>query len=131
MLLRRPCTFLAARTGSPWCRVRIEGPTAERGCAPMACRLTVERLSWVCMCVRQVNIDDVETVDDTYFKSPAWLTRGIDRMAITLLVLSGMVKTIGDRGFFECKGLTSLTLGASVESIGRGAFNGCFRLASL
>ena len=97
----------------------------------MACRLTVERLSWVCMCVRQVNIDDVETVDDTYFKSPAWLTRGIDRMAITLLTLCSMVKTIGDESFYECNGLTSLTLGASVESIGQAAFGFCIGIASL
>ena len=78
ILLRRLCIFCRAH-GSPWCRVRF-GPMAER---VRQCRLTAEAELGVC--VRQVTIDDMETVDAAYFKSDAWLNRGIDRMAITLL----------------------------------------------
>ena len=83
------------------------------------------------MCARQVTIYDVETVDEAYLKSRKWLKRGIDRTAITLLTLCGVVKTIGGYAFHRCKGLTSLTLGASVESIGNDAFSDCTGLASL
>jgi hypothetical protein len=81
--------------------------------------------------LRQVTIDDVETVDEAYFESDEWRKRGIDRTAITLLTLCGVVKTIGDEAFKNCEGLTSLTLDASVETIGMGAFYRCMGIASL
>ena len=83
------------------------------------------------MCVRQVTIDDVETVDAAYFESPAWLERGIDRTAIVRLTLCDMVKTISESAFSYCEGLKSLVLGSSVVSIGEAAFRECIGLASL
>ena len=41
------------------------------------------------------------------------------------------VTAIGDNAFYDCKNITSVTIGNSVESIGHYAFAGCGRLASL
>ncbi len=39
--------------------------------------------------------------------------------------------SIGDKAFFECSGLTSVTIGNSVTSIGKGAFYNCQSLTSI
>ena len=41
------------------------------------------------------------------------------------------VKSIGESAFYECSGLTSVTIGNSVTSIGDGAFSGCSGLTSV
>ena len=41
------------------------------------------------------------------------------------------VTSIGERAFYECSGLTSVTIGNSVTSIGNGAFWSCDGLTSI
>ncbi|HHT70624.1 MAG TPA: leucine-rich repeat protein, partial [Firmicutes bacterium] len=43
----------------------------------------------------------------------------------------GIVTTIGDEAFYECTGLTSITIPNSVTSIGTDAFSGCTGLTSI
>mgnify|MGYP000372335472 CR=1 FL=1 len=50
---------------------------------------------------------------------------------LTSLTLPDGITSIGYRAFYDCSGLTSLTLPAGITSIGRGAFNGCRGLTSL
>ena len=45
--------------------------------------------------------------------------------------ISHSVTSIGERAFYECKGLTSVTIGNSVTSIGEEAFWGCSGLTSV
>ena len=41
------------------------------------------------------------------------------------------VTSIGQDAFYECRGLTSITIGAGVTTIGKEAFHGCSRLMSI
>ena len=41
------------------------------------------------------------------------------------------VTSIGDRAFFDCIGLTSVTIGTNVTSIGDAAFGDCLGLTSI
>ena len=51
--------------------------------------------------------------------------------SITALEIVGGVTRIGDYAFFDCTGLTSVTIPEPVNSIGRDAFNDCSGLTSV
>ena len=56
---------------------------------------------------------------------------GLDKVSvITADMLEGYT-TIGDDAFYNCTGLTSITIPNSVTSIGRYAFSGCISLTSI
>ena len=46
-------------------------------------------------------------------------------------VIPDGITAIGDRAFYECKNLTSITLPKSVKAIGKSAFHGCKNLTSI
>ena len=47
-------------------------------------------------------------------------------------IIDGMpVRGIGERAFYQCRGLTLVTIPQGVKSIGRGAFHGCMGLESV
>ena len=50
---------------------------------------------------------------------------------LTSITISNSVTSIGEEAFYECSGLTSVTIGNSVESIGRWAFTNCSGLTSV
>jgi len=50
---------------------------------------------------------------------------------LSTVTIPGSVTTIGNYAFNGCSGLTSVTIGNSVESIGNSAFYGCENLSSL
>ncbi len=54
-----------------------------------------------------------------------------DCSGLTSLTLPAGITKIGDGTFYGCRGLTSLTLPAGITSIGAGAFGGCSGLTSL
>ena len=54
-----------------------------------------------------------------------------DCSGLTSLTIPSSVTSIGGRAFKGCSGLTSLTIPSSVTSIGYGAFKGCSGLTSL
>ena len=51
--------------------------------------------------------------------------------SLTSVTIPNSVVTIGNYAFQNCTGLTSVTIGNSVTSIGKGAFYGCENLSSL
>ena len=51
--------------------------------------------------------------------------------SLSTVTIPGSVTTIGNYAFNGCSGLTSVTIGNSVESIGKSAFHGCENLSSL
>lgn len=51
--------------------------------------------------------------------------------AMTSVTIPGTIETIGDFAFAGCTGLTQITLPNSVVSIGEGAFHGCDQLTSI
>ena len=50
---------------------------------------------------------------------------------LTILTLGNSVTSIGNSAFYNCTGLTSVTIGNSVTSIGKGTFYGCSGLTSV
>ena len=54
-----------------------------------------------------------------------------DCSGLTSLTIPSSVTEIGESAFQDCRGLTSLTLPSSVTSIGKNAFKGCSGLTSL
>ena len=50
---------------------------------------------------------------------------------VTYMNRTRKVTSIGNQAFYECTGLTSVTIPNSVTSIGDNAFNGCSRLTSI
>ena len=50
---------------------------------------------------------------------------------LTSITIGNSVTSIGDRAFYGCKGLTSITIPNSVTSIGQSAFAGCTGLTSI
>ena len=50
---------------------------------------------------------------------------------LTSVTIGNSVTSIGDRAFYECDGLTSVTIPNSVTSIGSGVFDGCSGLTSV
>ena len=54
-----------------------------------------------------------------------------DCRGLTSLTIPSSVTSIGDNAFADCSGLTSLTIPSSVTLIGWGAFEGCSGLTSL
>lgn len=59
---------------------------------------------------------------------PGWFT---DMASLKTLTLGDNVKTIGQKAFYGCSGLTSVVLPEGVESIGGFAFAGCRNLTSV
>ena len=47
------------------------------------------------------------------------------------IIIPNSVTTIGDRAFYQCSNLTSVTIGNSVTTIGESAFSGCSKLTSV
>ncbi len=70
----------------------------------------------------QVNED--ETVSIVRYTGSA------SRLAIPTSINGKKVTSIGEDAFYNCTGLTSVTIGNSVTSIGYGAFEGCTSLTS-
>ena len=50
---------------------------------------------------------------------------------LTSVTIGNSVTSIGEEAFYYCSNLTSVTIGNSVTSIGRGAFSGCNGLTSI
>ena len=50
---------------------------------------------------------------------------------LTSVTIGNSVTSIGERAFYSCSGLTSVTIGNSVTSIGKDAFGYCSRLTSV
>ena len=50
---------------------------------------------------------------------------------LTSVTIGNSVKSIGEKAFYYCKGLTSVTIPNSVTSIGERTFNGCSGLTSV
>ena len=54
-----------------------------------------------------------------------------DCSGLTSVTIGNSVTSIGDHAFYGCSGMTSVTIGNSVKSIGQSAFEGCSGLTSV
>ena len=61
---------------------------------------------------------------------PTIACSSVRNSALQTVVLIGG-DSIGDNAFYNCRSLTSVTIGAGITGIGRGAFSDCYRLAEV
>ena len=54
-----------------------------------------------------------------------------DCTGLTSITIPNNITSIGSSAFYDCTGLTSVTIGNGVTSIGNSAFSGCTRLTSI
>ena len=71
------------------------------------------------------------SLGDNYDGYPAVPTSTFGTLAIPSTINGYLVTSIGDDAFYECSGLTSVTIPSSVTSIGEYAFSGCSGLTSV
>ncbi len=64
----------------------------------------------------------------SYYGNTPWQ---LSKSAVTTIVVSDGVTSIGDRAFNDCTSLTSVAIGRSVSSIGTSVFRGCTSLVSI
>ncbi|MBQ3195168.1 MAG: leucine-rich repeat protein [Clostridia bacterium] len=67
-------------------------------------------------------------LDFTSSSTNAWRAH---KSSIKEVYIKNSVTSIGDRAFYNCSGLTSVTIGAGVTSIGDSAFYNCYDLTSI
>ena len=71
------------------------------------------------------------TIEPKSYSSPAISTSTTGAIAIPSALGGHPVTSIGDSAFYNCSGLTSVTIPSSVTSIGGYAFSGCSGLTSI
>lgn len=67
-------------------------------------------------------VDTIDTENTETVKIPSTVTRGGIIYTVT---------SIGERAFYHCYGLTSISIPSSVKSIGKGAFDYCYGLTTI
>jgi len=88
---------------------------------------TAGDLTWTLNSKGTLTISGTGEIPDYYDSSPPWGPKE----RITAVVINNGVTYIGNRAFFLCKNLISVTIPSSVTDITHDAFEGCFSLISI
>ena len=118
------------------------GNGAFYGCSSLTSitiRGSVMSIDWYafedCDALKDVNVNITNLAEyckgNVIYKIPGNKHLYIDNKEITELVIPNSVTTIGERAFYGCSSLKSITIGNSVTSIGYEAFCGCSSLTSI
>ena len=129
--LRALFLSLAVLLSLPMLAVEVEIDGINYDLNADAKQATVIQKSWGVYSGEVVIPESVEHEGSAYSVTSIGKSAFYDCKGLTSVTIPNSVTSIGESAFEGCSGLTSVTIPNSVESIGYFAFNGCLRLTSV